>query len=382
MVEQLWITRSLGKGWQRAMNLTLAQLADLVDGTLSGDPSLEITGAATLSAARPGDITLCDSPKLAPQLARCPAAAVVVSDNYQPTDRPTITVASVHGAFAKIVAHYRPLPVVSYSGVHPAAYVSPTAQLADNVEVHPHASIGNHCVIGSGTVIHSGVRVLDGTTIGDNCTLFPNVVLYENTILGNRVMIHSGSVIGAFGFGYSTKGGEHHRSAQLGYVEIEDDVEVGACTTIDRGTYGPTLIGRGSKIDNQVQIAHNVRLGTFNLVCSQVGMAGSCSTGDYVVLAGQVGVRDHVHVGSRAVIGAKGGVMGDIPEDGRFFGIPVTEEKQQFSSLSIFHRLPELRKQLIEVKRDVSKLMRDREQASIPGDAPMSSDLGPKSEAA
>lgn len=363
------------------MNLTLAQLADLVEGQLSGDPSLIVSGAATLSAARPGEITLCDSPKLAPQLGRSAASAVVVSSNFQPTDRPTITVANVHAAFAKIVAIYRPVRTTSYEGVHPAAYVSESAVLGENVQVHPHASIGNDCTIGRGTVIHSGVRILDGCQIGENCTLYPNVVLYENTILGDRVMLHSGTVIGAYGFGYSTVGGEHHRSAQLGYTELQDDVEVGACSTIDRGTYGPTLIGRGSKIDNQVQIAHNVRLGAHNLVCSQVGMAGSCSTGDYVVLAGQVGVRDHVHVGARAVIGAKGGVMGDIPEDGRFFGIPVTEEKQQFSSLSIFHRLPELRKQLIEVKRDVSKLLRDRDTASADNDSPAASSP-PKSEAA
>src|SRR5690606_14999477 len=147
------------------------------------------------------------------------------------------------------------------------------------------------------SIIHSGVSILAGSRIGAGCTLFPNVVLYEGTLVGNRVIIHANTTIGAYGFGYATVNGRHQLSAQLGHVELEDDVEIGAGTTIDRGTYDPTVIGEGTKIDDQVMVAHNCRIGKHNLLCSQVGIAGSCTTGDYVVMAGQVGIRDHVHIG-------------------------------------------------------------------------------------
>jgi len=338
------------------MSLPLAEIARLVDGNLSGQGDLEITGAATLPVARPGEITLADHPRLSGQLARCEASAVIVPASLQPTDRPYITVNDVHAAFGKIVAHFHPPRQTHFRGVHPTAYVSPTAHIAEGVEVHPHAFIGEDVQIGSGTIIHSGVRVLDGCRIGESCLLFPNVVLYENTILGQQTIIHAGAVIGAYGFGYSTVDGRHKLSAQLGYVEIGDQVEIGAGTTIDRGTYGPTLIGSGTKIDNLVQIGHNCRIGRHNLICSQVGIAGSCSTGEYVVMAGQVGLADHLHIGDGALLGAKCGVMTDALPGKRYLGAPAVEERQFFRSISLIQQLPEIRRQLHEAQRAVIRL--------------------------
>jgi UDP-3-O-[3-hydroxymyristoyl] glucosamine N-acyltransferase len=169
-------------------------------------------------------------------------------------------------------------------------------------------------------------------------------------------LIHAGAVLGAYGFGYKTVGGRHQLSAQLGWVELGADVDVGAGTTIDRGTYGPTRIGEGTKIDNQVMIAHNCRIGRHNLICSQAGVAGSCTTGDYVVLAGQVGVRDHVHIGDRAVVGAKGGVSGDVPAGEIYLGIPATPEREQKLKQAALSKLPEMRRQLKELERTVSRL--------------------------
>ncbi|HEY2411146.1 MAG TPA: UDP-3-O-(3-hydroxymyristoyl)glucosamine N-acyltransferase [Pirellulaceae bacterium] len=338
------------------MGLPLAEIARLVDGNLSGQGDLEICGAATLAIARPGEITLADSPRLAPQLARSEASAVIVPASLQPTDRPYITVSDVHAAFGKVVAHFHPPRQIHFTGVSPAAYVSPTANIADDVEVHPQAFVGNDVQIGSGTVVHSGVRILDGSKIGPNCLLFPNVVLYENTVLGQHVIIHAGAVLGAYGFGYSTVDGRHKLGAQLGYVEIGDHVEIGAGTTIDRGTYGPTVIGGGTKIDNLVQIGHNCRIGRHNLICSQVGIAGSCSTGEYVVMAGQVGLADHLHIADGALLGAKCGVMTDALPGKRYLGAPAVEERQFFRSISLIQQLPEIRRQLHEAQRAIIRL--------------------------
>lgn len=338
------------------MAANLAQFAHLVAGTLAGPGDLTISGAATLAAARPGDITLLDSTAKAHRLARSAASAAVVPRDFAPGTLPAIHVDDVHAAFAKIVRYFRPVREVRRLGVSPGALVSATARLGADVDVHAGATIGDDVEIGAGSTIHAGVRILPGCRIGEGCTIFPNAVLYDHTIVGARVIIHAGAVLGAYGFGYTLVEGRHQLSAQLGYVEVGDDVEIGACTTIDRGTYGPTVIGAGTKIDNQVMIAHNCRLGRHNLICSQAGIAGSTSTGDYVVMAGQAGVRDHVHIGDRAVLGAKAGVPNDVPADTVVFGAPARPEREQKLIFAAEARLPEFRKQLKQLQATVAGL--------------------------
>ena len=200
-------------------------------------------------------------------------------------------------------------------GISRLSAISPSAVLGANVDVHPFATIGDGAMVGGGSTIHAGVHIMAGCRIGANVTIFPGAVLYENTVVGDRTIIHAAAVLGAYGFGYELVDGRHQLSSQLGNVVVGSDVEIGAGTTIDRGTYGPTIIGDGTKIDDQVMVAHNCRLGRHNMLCSQVGVAGSSTTGDYVVLAGQVGVRDHVHIGSGSVVGAMAGVANDVPDD-------------------------------------------------------------------
>jgi UDP-3-O-[3-hydroxymyristoyl] glucosamine N-acyltransferase len=205
-------------------------------------------------------------------------------------------------------------------------------------------------VIGARCKVHSGAVIGRHCWLGDDVTVYPNAVLYEGTVLGNRVIVHANSVVGADGFGYRFQNGRHVKVPQLGHVEVGDDVEVGACTTIDRGTFQATRVGEGTKIDNLVQVAHNCKLGRHNLVISQVGIAGSCSTGDYVVMAGQVGVADHVHIGDRVVVGAKAGVTKDIAAGQRVLGAPATPERDQKRVLMTLERLPEMRKELRRIK--------------------------------
>lgn len=340
------------------MSLTLRQIADLVGGTLHGDGQLVIHGAATIRDAAPGEITLAEGDKAFKRLETCHASAVLVNHGSEAPGLPYIQVDNLHAAFAKVVERFRPRRQVARQGISPAAHIAPTARIAADVEIHAGAVIGDDVEIASGCTIHAGVVIMAGSRIGANTTLFPRVVLYENTIIGESCILHAGAVIGAYGFGYQVVEGRHVLSAQLGYVEIGSHVEIGACTTIDRGTYGPTRIGEGTKIDNQVMIAHNCRIGRHNLICSQVGIAGSTTTGDYVVLAGQVGIRDHVEIGDGVQLGAKAGVMNDILTPGAYVGAPAAPEREYFQYLFGFTRLPEMRKQLKQMQRQLEELDR------------------------
>jgi UDP-3-O-[3-hydroxymyristoyl] glucosamine N-acyltransferase len=334
----------------------LHQLAELIRGRLAGEGTTEVTGAAPLNEVRRGQITFIDQPEKAAQLDKSAAAAAIVPVGTPPGRLPQIEVEDVHAAFVTVLRHFRPPRERRRIGVSPAAVVSPTARLAEDVDVHPGATIGDEVQIGPRSTIHCGVQIMAGCQIGADVTIYPNAVLYEDTVVGDRSIIHAAAVIGADGFGYRVVNGRHQPMPQLGNVEIGPDVEIGAGATIDRGTYGPTRIGEGTKIDDQVMIAHNCQIGKHNLICSQVGIAGSSSTGDYVVLAGQAGVRDHVHIGARAVIGAMSGIISDIPENAAWLGVPATPEKEQWLKQAALAKLPEMRREMKRLERAVEEL--------------------------
>ena len=249
------------------MAATLAQLAQLVHGEFVGDGSVDIDGAATLDMAGPRDISLFDRAESDRHLESSSACAFVVHRDFAATDIATIQVDDVHAAFAAIVCHFRPLRERQRIGISPHAIVSASAQLGTDVEVYPLATTGDDVQVGAGATIHQGVHIAPGCRIGDDVTIFPGAVLYENTMVGDHVIIHAGAVLGAYGFGYDSSSAEHLLSAQLGYVRIENRVEIGAGTTIDRGTYGPTTIGEGTKVDNLVMIAHHCQIGRHNMIC-------------------------------------------------------------------------------------------------------------------
>jgi len=341
------------------MATRLAEIASLVGGNLLGDGQLPISGAAALADAGSGDITLVDRRERAGKLTSTSAAAAIVPRDLAPEGIAVIQVDDVHAAFAKIVAHFRALRQRPRIGASGKATISLSARLGADVDVHPGATIGDDCEIGDGSTIHAGVHIMAGCKLGDHVTVFPNAVLYENTIVGPRSIIHACAVLGANGFGYKLVDGRYELAGQLGWVELGADVEIGAGATVDRGTYGPTVIGEGTKVDDQVMIAHNCRIGRHNMLCSQVGIAGSTTTGDYVVMAGQVGVRDHVHIGARAVLGAMAGVINDVPEGVTMIGIPATPERDQKVKLAALAKLPEMRRQLKMLQATVDQLQRE-----------------------
>lgn len=349
------------------MARTLAEIADWVGGTVHGDGQTLVSGAAPQGLARPGQITLIDSAERAEKHGTGQAVAAIVPLDVELTGIPTIQVEDVHAAFSEIVIHFQPPRVVARCGISPQAVVSPTARLAADVDVHAGAVIGDDVEIASGTTIHSGTVIMAGCRIGPDTTLFPRVTLYENTVIGARVIVHAGAVLGAYGYGYKYVDGQHRRCAQLGNVEIADDVEIGANTTIDRGAYGPTTVGEGTKIDNLVMIAHNCQIGRNNLICSQVGIAGSSSTGDHVIMAGQVGVRDHVHIGSHAVAGAKAGIRGDVEAGTSIVGIPAIRDRDFWVQQALLGKLPDMRRQIRQLETTLAEL-KAQQQATQPSD--------------
>ncbi len=346
------------------MPTTVAALARLVDGEVVGDGTVEIASAATLDEATGSDITLVDKLEKSDRLIKAAARAVVAPRDFplHAASQPAILVDDVHRAFATIVAYFRPPRPCTRLGVSPAALVHPAARLADDVDVHPGASIDADVEIGAGSTIHAGARIMAGCKLGQNVAIFPNAVLYENTVIGDRSVVHAGSVLGGHGFGYRFQDGGHLPMAQLGWVRVGSDCEIGANSTVDRGTYGPTVIGDGTKIDNLVMIAHNCQIGKHNIICSQVGIAGSTVTGDFVILAGQVGIRDHVRIGEGAVLGAKAGVSNDVPAGARMFGVPASPEREQKQLLATLPRLPEMRRQLKALTRKLEHM--EAEQAA------------------
>jgi len=357
------------------MQATLAELAAMVDGRLIGDGNVVVLGAAPLGEASPGQITLIDGAEKNGSLASSRAAAAVAPRSFTPNGIPVIQADDVHRAFSAIVAFFRPPRPSPRVGVSPMAAVSPTARLGKNVDIYPFATIGDEVEIGDNSTIYAGVHIMAGSKIGPDVTIFPSAILYDNTVVGPRCVIHAGAVLGAYGFGYSCVNGRHRLSAQLGNVILEADVEVGAGTTIDRGTYGSTVVGEGTKIDNQVMVAHNCRIGRHNMLCAQVGIAGSTTTGDYVVMAGQVGVRDHVHIGTKAVLGAMAGVINDVPENARLVGIPATPEREQMIKQAVLSKLPEMRRELKQLKTAVDRLLRQHGESVESG--PPKSPLAP-----
>jgi UDP-3-O-[3-hydroxymyristoyl] glucosamine N-acyltransferase len=341
---------------------TLGQLAELVGGHVVGDSLTAINSAAVLREVAAGEITFIDQAERLKQLATTQAAAVVAPEKVAETLKsdapklPAIIVADVHVAFASIITYFRPSRARVAVGIHPRAIVSPSARWGNAVNIHPGATIGDDCQIGNGTSILPGAHIMAGCTIGQDVFIGPGVVLYENTIVGDRSILHGGVVIGANGFGYSFVGGRHVLSAQLGYVRIGCDVEIGAGSTIDRGTYGATTVDDGTKIDNLVQIAHNCHIGKHNIICAQVGIAGSTTTGDYVVIGGQAGLRDHVHIGTGARLGAMAGITNDVPDGMAMLGIPATPEREQKLKLAALAKLPEMRQEFKAFRRELTAL--------------------------
>jgi len=295
------------------MPFTVAEIAKHLAGEVHGNPDTRLHRFAPADRAQQGDLTFAENEAYFSRADQSGASAIIVDGNFASKTKVLIRVPSARVAFAKILPLFFPDPVFK-PGVHPTAVVSSSAQIDPSAHIGPYCFIGEMAKIGAGSVVQSHTHLGANCILGDNDNIFPHVTLYPSTEIGNRVRIHSGTVIGSDGFGYVQDGQIHRKVPQIGNVIIRDDVEIGANVTIDRGALGPTIIGRGSKIDNLVQIGHNVVIGENCLVVAQAGIAGSTRLGNYVVLGGQVGLAGHLKIGNRASVGAQSGVMTNIPD--------------------------------------------------------------------
>ena len=307
--------------------VSIGEIVDFVGGEFAGPRDALIQSVAPLASANGHQLTFLSNRKYAAELAATKAGAILVPKKLEGADPRWIRVDDPYFALAKIMTRWfsnRPMP----KGVSPKAVVAESAKLGDNVALGHFAIIGENVVVGNNVTIFQNVSIEAGSMIGDDCIIYPNVVIYDGTRIGNRCIIHSGVVIGSDGYGFATHGGKHHKIPQIGIVRIEDDVEIGGGTTIDRAALGETVIGEGTKIDNLVQIGHNVKVGKHCLLVSQVGIAGSTELGDYVAVAGQSGFSGHLKIGNRVQVAAKSAVLSDVPDDTKVMGspaIPFTE---------------------------------------------------------
>ena len=335
------------------MTFTLEQLAKTSRGELVGDPSLQITGAASLAEATTGEVSFFANRKYIGLLRTTRASAVFVpADFAEPIPAAQIRVSNPTKAFEQVVLKFAPKPIMFAPGIHPTAVIDPSAQLGQRVSIQPHAVIEAGARIGDDTIIGAGGYIGHETTIGSSCLIYPRVTIRERSRIGSRVIIHSGAVIGADGFGFEMLDGRQQKIQQFGIVQIDDDVEIGANTTIDRARFGRTWIQEGAKIDNLVQVAHNVVIGKNTVIAAQTGIAGSVQIGQRVLVGGQVGIIGHIEIGDNTAIGAQSGISKNI-SGGAWWAspaVPLAEAKQQIAWVrrlgKLFARVKEIEEKL------------------------------------
>ena len=337
------------------MTITALMLAQHLGGEVRGDGAQVLTGFAAADLARSGDLTFAEKEAFFEAAEKSAASAILVSGPFESASKVIIRVPNARVAAAKALALFYPAEVVA-PGVDPSATVSSLASVAASAYIGPGCVVGDHVRIGERTVLTGGNHIGAHSRIGDDCRLYPNVVIYHQIQIGNRVAIHAGTVIGADGYGYVFDQGKHLKIPQIGNVVIQDDVEIGANTCIDRAALGSTLIGKGTKIDNLVHIAHNVEVGNHCLIMGQVGFAGSTRLGDYGVIASQTGIAGHLTLGRQVTVGGKSGVMRDIPDKETVLGFPAVPDGQAKRQWVGIQRLPDLIVRMRELEKKVAEL--------------------------
>jgi len=338
------------------VNKTLKEIARFVDGEIVGDQDIVITGVCGIKEAAEGDITFLANPKYLPFIDKTKASAIITSRDIKQASKTIIRTEDPSLAFARIVSFIAPAQVKHHSGVHSSAILGKDVVLGKNVAIGAYTVIEDNVVVGDNTVLYSGCFVGHHTKIGNDTLIYSNVSLREKLSIGNRVIIHSGTVIGSDGFGYATIKGEHYKIPQLGTVIIEDDVEIGSNVTIDRARFDKTFIGKGTKIDNLVHIAHNVIVGENSIIVAQAGISGSTVIGKGATLAGQAGLVGHITVGDGAIIAAQAGVTKSVPPNTTVSGYPAKPHDIARRVNACVQNLPRLYEVVTELKKKIAEL--------------------------
>lgn len=339
------------------MQATLQQLAERIGATVKGDESCEISILCAIDDIKKDALVFAIGAENLKKAEQSSAKAILTDHHCQESSKHLLVLDKPFQAFIALIHFFYPAPKAAL-GIHPTAILGDNVQLGDNVSIGPYVCIGSGCIIGEGSTIKSQVSIGDNVTVGERCVLYSNVVIYDNCSIGDGVIIHASSTVGSDGFGYHLVQGRQQKVPHVGNVIIEDDVEIGANTTIDRATLGSTVIGEGTKIDNQVQIAHSVKLGKHNIICAFTGIAGSSSSGDYVVLAANVGISDHVRIDTGAVLGARTGVAPHKHLQGNqvYFGSPARPKEKAIALELSANRIPGMRKRITKLEEKLRSL--------------------------
>ena len=346
------------------MEFSAKQIAAYIQGEIVGDENATVHTFAKIEEGIPGAISFLSNPKYTPYIYESKASIILVNKDFVPEHDIKATLIKVDNAYeslAKLLTLYEQSKP-KLTGIDSLAYIAPTAKVGQNVYIGPFAYIGDYAEIGDNTAIHPHATVSAGAKVGSDCILYPNVTVYHDCWVGNRCILHAGCVIGADGFGFAPTPEGYEKIPQIGITILEDDVEIGANTCVDRATMGATIVHRGVKLDNLVQIAHNDEIGSHTVMAAQVGIAGSTKVGEWCMFGGQVGIAGHIHIGNKVDLGAQSGVPGSLKDGSRLIGTPPMELKPYFKAQAVFRKLPDmyfelnaLRKELNELKQQLNK---------------------------
>lgn len=340
------------------MEFTAKQIAAYIQGTIVGDENATVHTFAKIEEGMPGALSFLSNPKYTHYIYNTQSSIVLVNKDFEPEQAVTATLIKVDNAYeslAKLMTLYEQSQP-KRTGIDPLAYVAPTAKLGKDVYLAPFACVGDHAEIGDGTELHPHATVGRNAKVGSHCILYTHANVYHDCRVGNNCILHSGSVIGADGFGFAPSATGYEKIPQIGIAILEDDVEVGANTCIDRATMGATVIHKGVKLDNLIQIAHNVEIGSHTVIASQTGIAGSAKIGEWCMLGGQVGVAGHIKVGNRVSVGAQSGIPGNVKDGSTLMGYPAITPKQFARSAAVYKKLPEMYSELNRLQKEIEEL--------------------------
>ena len=339
------------------MEFSAQQIAAFLNGTVEGNPEVTVKSFSKIEEGKPGTLTFLANPKYEHFIYSTKASIVLVNNDFTPTEQIPATLIRVENAYAALAILLNMVEQQKQqTGIDSSAFIAPSASVGENCYIGHFAYVGKNTTIGKNCRIYPQAYIGDDVTIGDNCIIYPHVTIYDGCVIGNNNILHAGSVIGSDGFGFAPEGDLYKKIPQLGNVVLEDDVEIGANTCVDRATMGATVVKRGVKLDNLVQVAHNVEIGSNTVIASQTGIAGSAKIGEWCMFGGQVGVAGHIKVGDRVNVGAQSGIPGNTPSGVTLMGYPAIDPKQFARSSVIYKKLPEMYAELNSLKKEIENL--------------------------
>ena len=343
------------------MEFSALQIATVLNGTIKGNPEVKVNNFSKIEEGKPGTLTFLANPKYEHFIYHTEASIVLVNNDFTPTEPIKATLIKVANAYASLAILLNMVEQAKEkkAGIDSTAYISTSAIIKENCYIGNFAYIGDNVKVGHNCKIYPNTYIGDNVTLGDNCIVYPHVTIYEGCIIGNNCILHAGCVIGSDGFGFAPEGESYKKIPQLGNVILEDNVEIGANTTIDRAVMDSTIIRKGVKLDNLVQIAHNVEVGENTVMAAQVGIAGSTKVGRHCMFGGQVGLSGHIHIADNVILGAQCGVISDVKEQTTLLGAPAINAKNFMRSSAIFNRLPDIYRQINQMQRELEQLKKE-----------------------